>query len=70
MQYSVLAREGRRRDEVLPENKVEAMSSSWLHGKEVSHDAAAWQRRPEERRHQAGEREEMRPLGLMRIRLG
>jgi hypothetical protein len=34
------------------------MSSSWLHEKEAQHGAAAWRRRPEERRHQGGEREE------------
>jgi hypothetical protein len=31
----VLAREGRRRDEALPEDEAEATSSSWLHMKEV-----------------------------------
>jgi hypothetical protein len=32
---SVLAQEGRRRDKVLPEDEVEATSSSWLNGKEA-----------------------------------
>jgi hypothetical protein len=32
---SVLAREGRRRDKALSEDKVDAASSSWLNGKEV-----------------------------------
>jgi hypothetical protein len=32
---SVLALDGRRRDKALPENKAEAMSSSWLNEKEV-----------------------------------
>jgi hypothetical protein len=31
----VLAREGRRRDEALPEDEADAASSSWLYGKEV-----------------------------------
>jgi hypothetical protein len=32
---SVSALEGRRRDEALPEDEVDAASSSWLHGKKV-----------------------------------
>jgi hypothetical protein len=32
---SVLAREGRRGDEALPEDGVEATDSSWLYGKEA-----------------------------------
>jgi hypothetical protein len=32
---SVLAQEGRRQDKALPEDEVEAVSSSWLHGKEL-----------------------------------
>jgi hypothetical protein len=32
---SISAREGRRRDELLSEGEAEAVSSSWLHGKEV-----------------------------------
>jgi hypothetical protein len=32
---SVSAQEGRRRDEALPEDKVEIASSSWFNGKEV-----------------------------------
>jgi hypothetical protein len=31
----ILAREGRRRDETLPKDEVEATSSPWLHRKEV-----------------------------------
>jgi hypothetical protein len=31
----ILAREGGRRDETLPEDEVEAASSPWLHRKEV-----------------------------------
>jgi hypothetical protein len=32
---SVLAQEGRRWDEALPEDKPDVVSSSWLHEKEV-----------------------------------
>jgi hypothetical protein len=32
---SVLAQEGRRQDETLPEDEVMATSSSWLNGKEA-----------------------------------
>jgi hypothetical protein len=32
---SILTREGRRRDEALPEDEAEAVSLSWLHGKEM-----------------------------------
>jgi hypothetical protein len=32
---SILAREVRRRNKALSEDKVEAASSSWLHGKEA-----------------------------------
>jgi hypothetical protein len=32
---SVSAREGRRQDKVLPEDEAEAVSSSWLNGKEA-----------------------------------
>jgi hypothetical protein len=32
---SILAREGKRRDEVLPEDEAEAASLSWLHEKEA-----------------------------------
>jgi hypothetical protein len=39
---SISAREGRRRDEALPEDEAGAVSSSWLHRKEAWHDAAAW----------------------------
>jgi hypothetical protein len=37
----VLAREGRQRDEALPEDEAEAASSSWLNGKEAWHNVAA-----------------------------
>jgi hypothetical protein len=39
---SMLQLEGRRRDNVLPKDEAEGVSSSWLHGKEVWHDTAAW----------------------------
>jgi hypothetical protein len=32
---SILAREGRRRDEALPKDKTEAVRSSWLNEKEA-----------------------------------
>jgi hypothetical protein len=32
---SVLAREGRRRDETLPEDEADVARSSWLHAKEA-----------------------------------
>jgi hypothetical protein len=59
---SVSTREARRRDKVL--SKAEAASSSWHYEKETWNDATAWQRRPEERQHWGGEREEMMPIGL------
>jgi hypothetical protein len=34
---SVLAREGRRQDETLPENEAEAVSSSWFYEKKAWH---------------------------------
>jgi hypothetical protein len=66
---SVLAREGRQWDEALSEDEAEAASSFWLNGKEVLHGMTAWQHRPEERRHQGGERVETMPVRLMRILL-
>jgi hypothetical protein len=67
---SISAQEGRRRNEALSEDEAEAASSSWLNWKEASHDAVAWQRRPEERQHQREEREETTPCGLTQILLG
>jgi hypothetical protein len=32
---SVLAREGRQRDDALSKDEAEAVSSTWLHGKEA-----------------------------------
>jgi hypothetical protein len=32
---SILAREGRRQNKALPKDEAEAVSSSWLHRKEV-----------------------------------
>jgi hypothetical protein len=66
----VSARERRRCDKALMEDEVEAVTSSWLHGKEAWHGAAAWWCRPEERWHRGGEREEIIPVGLMQIFLG
>jgi hypothetical protein len=41
---SISAPEERRRDKALPEDEVEAPSSSWLYGKEVWHNVAVCQR--------------------------
>jgi hypothetical protein len=58
---------GRRHDEVLSKDKTDVANSSWLHGKEVLHNAAVWQRRSEQRRHRRGEMEETTPDDLTRI---
>jgi hypothetical protein len=65
----ILAREGGRRDETLPEDEVEAASSPWLHRKEVWHGVAAWRRRSKERQHQRGKMEETMSVGLTWILL-
>jgi hypothetical protein len=41
--FNALLSAGDRRgqDEALPKDEAEAASSSWLHGKEVGHDATA-----------------------------
>jgi hypothetical protein len=49
---------------VLTEDKAEATILSYLYGKEARHGAAAWRRRPEERRHRGGEMEETTLVGL------
>jgi hypothetical protein len=61
---------GRQHDEALLEDESEAASSSWLHVKEVWHNAAAWRHRSEERRHQGGESEQTKLIGLTRILVG
>jgi hypothetical protein len=61
---SVLAREGRQRDD-----EAEATSSSWLNGKKPWHGVVVWHCRLEERRHRRGKREETTSVGLTQILL-
>jgi hypothetical protein len=67
---SVLARERRWHDEVLPKDETEAVSLSWLHGKEMWHGVVVWWRQSEDRCHQGRERDEMMTIRPMQILLG